>query len=49
MNIVGDVEKKLKEALDNEELKEQREQEMVEELRVKIEREFAEQFENRFN
>ena len=48
-NIVGEVEKKLKEVMDAEEVKEQREQEMIEEIRIKVEREFADQFENRFN
>ena len=48
-NIVQDVESKLKEVLEAEELKEQREQEMIEEIRARVEREFADQFENRFN
>jgi hypothetical protein len=40
-NIVSDVEKKLKEVMDAEEVKEQREQEMIEEIRARVEREFA--------
>lgn len=35
--------------MDAEELKEQREKEMIEEIRARVEREFADQFENRFN
>ena len=40
-NIVSDVEKKLKEVMDAEEVKDQREQEMIEEIRARVEREFA--------
>ncbi len=47
-NIVADVEHKLAEALDNEDKKEQKEQELIEEIRSRIEKEFADQFENRF-
>ncbi len=35
--------------MEAEELKEQREQEIIEEIRARVEREFADQFENRFN
>jgi uncharacterized protein YydD (DUF2326 family) len=47
-SIVVEVEKRLKEAADREDEKEAREQEMVEEVRSKVEKEFAEQFEHRF-
>ncbi len=47
-NIVADVEHKLAKALDNEDKKEQKEQELIEEIRSRIEKEFADQFENRF-
>ena len=47
-NIVADVEHKLAEALDNEDKKEQKEKELIEEIRSRIEKEFADQFENRF-
>lgn len=47
-NIVADVEHKLAEALDNEDKKEQKELELIEEIRSRIEKEFADQFENRF-
>lgn len=47
--IVFEVEKKLNMALEAEEMKENKQDEMAEEIRAKIEKEFADQFEARFN
>ena len=47
-NIVADVEHKLNEALENEEQKELKQQELIEDIRSRIEKEFADQFETRF-
>ena len=47
--IVQDLEKQLNKAFEKEDLQKQREDEMVEEVRAKIEKEFADQFEVRFN